>query len=409
MALLLVRRRRLSRVGDQASFLVERDWRMRGWFSGTVGREAARDDGLEDLSVTTTMDPREKLAGVLLGAAVGDALGLPREGLSRRRAARLYGPGPLRHRFLLGRGMVSDDAEHACMTAQALLVAGGDETRFARSLAWRLRGWLASMPPGVGWGTLRAIFKLWLGFPPGRSGVASAGNGPAMRAPILGAYLARTPDRIAPFVRASTRLTHRDPRAEEGALAIALAAAYAVERRPDEIDATTLLGEIRAHVTVEALRDALDTVAEHLARGASAVALASALGSERGVTGFVLHTVPAALFCWLANPGDIRQCVEEVIGLGGDADSTGAIVGALAGATAGAGAIPEQWLSGIVEWPRSITWMRRLADRLAGRLLADEQTSIGPLPLFWPALPVRNLFFLAVALAHGLRRLLPPY
>jgi ADP-ribosyl-[dinitrogen reductase] hydrolase len=80
---------------------------MRGWFSGTVGREAARDDGLEDLSVTT-MDLREKLAGVLLGAAVGDALGLPREGLSRRRAARLYGPGPLRHRFLLGHGMVSD-------------------------------------------------------------------------------------------------------------------------------------------------------------------------------------------------------------------------------------------------------------------------------------------------------------
>jgi ADP-ribosyl-[dinitrogen reductase] hydrolase len=349
------------------------------------------------------MDRRDKLAGALLGAAVGDALGLPREGLSRRRAARLYGAGPLGHRFLLGRGMVSDDAEHACMTAQALLTAGDDETRFARSLAWRLRGWLASMPAGVGWGTLRAITKLWLGVPPGRSGVVSAGNGPAMRAPILGAYLARTPERIEPFVRASTRLTHRDPRAEEGALAIALAAAHAVERRPDEIDAIALLAEIRARMTVAALRDALDKVAEHLARGAPAAALADALGAGRGVTGFVLHTVPAALYCWLASPGDIRRCVEEVIGLGGDADSTGAIVGALAGATAGAGAIPPSWLSGIVEWPRSIGWMRRLADRL------DEPTSRGPLPLFWPALPIRNLVFLAVVLAHGFRRLLPPY
>jgi ADP-ribosyl-[dinitrogen reductase] hydrolase len=357
----------------------------------------------------TMTDRRDKLAGVLLGAAVGDALGLPREGLSRRRAARLYGSGPLRHRFLLGHGMVSDDAEHACMTAQALLAAGDNETRFARSLAWRLRGWLASMPPGVGWGTLRAIVKLWLGFPPAWSGVVSAGNGPAMRAPILGAYLARTPEHIAPLVRASTRLTHRDPRAEEGALAIALAAAYAVERRPNEIDAAALLEEIRGRMTVEPLRDALDTVAEHLARGAPAAELADALGAGRGVTGFMLHTVPAALFCWLASPGDIRRCVEEVIRLGGDADSTGAIVGALAGATAGAGAIPESWLSGIVEWPRSIAWMRRLADRLADRLLEDQPSSGGPLPLFWPALPVRNLFFLVVALTHGFRRLLPPY
>jgi ADP-ribosylglycohydrolase len=357
----------------------------------------------------TMTDRRDKLAGVLLGTAVGDALGLPREGLSRRRAARLYGAGPLRHRFLLGYGMVSDDAEHACMTAQALLAAGDDETRFARSLAWRLRGWLASMPPGVGWGTLRAIVKLWLGFPPARSGVVSAGNGPAMRAPILGAYLARMPERIAPLVRASTRLTHRDPRAEEGALAIALAAAYAMERRPDEIDAAALLGEIRERMTVEPLRDALDTVAEHLARGAPAAELADSLGAGRGVTGFMLHTVPAALFCWLASPGDVRRCVEGVIGLGGDADSTGAVVGALAGATAGAGAIPESWLSGIVEWPRSIAWMRRLAERLASQLLEGDQRLVSPLPLFWPALPVRNLFFLVVALIHGLRRLLPPY
>lgn len=30
-------------------------------------------------------------------------------------------------------------------------------------------------------------------------------------------------------------------------------------------------------------------------------------------------------------------------------------------------------------------------------------------PLFWPAIPPRNLLFLAIALAHGFRRLLPPY
>jgi ADP-ribosylglycohydrolase len=124
------------------------------------------------------MTRRERLVGLLLGTAVGDALGLPREGMSARRAARMFGGAPLRHRFFLGRGMVSDDTEHACMTAQALLASGGDAAGFARSLAWRLRGWILSAPAGIGFGTLRAILKLWIGFSPSASGVRSAGNGP---------------------------------------------------------------------------------------------------------------------------------------------------------------------------------------------------------------------------------------
>ena len=35
----------------------------------------------------------DRFVGVLLGTMVGDAIGLPREGLSRRRAERLFGGG----------------------------------------------------------------------------------------------------------------------------------------------------------------------------------------------------------------------------------------------------------------------------------------------------------------------------
>ena len=61
----------------------------------------------------------DAVGGAILGCAVGDALGLPYENLSRRRGVRLLGE-PDRHRFLFGRGMVSDDTEHTCMVAQAL-------------------------------------------------------------------------------------------------------------------------------------------------------------------------------------------------------------------------------------------------------------------------------------------------
>jgi ADP-ribosylglycohydrolase len=61
----------------------------------------------------------------LMSMAVGDSVGLPLEGLSPRRAARLF-PPPHRQRLILGRGMVSDDTEHACMTAQALIASAGE-------------------------------------------------------------------------------------------------------------------------------------------------------------------------------------------------------------------------------------------------------------------------------------------
>lgn len=60
------------------------------------------------------------LIGCLLGTAIGDAIGLPFEGLSRGRVQRMV-TGPLFHRFLFGRGFCSDDTEHTCMVAQALL------------------------------------------------------------------------------------------------------------------------------------------------------------------------------------------------------------------------------------------------------------------------------------------------
>jgi ADP-ribosylglycohydrolase len=357
-------------------------------------------------------DRLDAIAGAILGTAVGDALGLPREGLSRRRATRLFGDPPLRHHLLFGRGMVSDDTEHACMTGQALLRAPDDPDAFARSLAWRLRLWLLGLPAGTGLATLRAVVRLWLGFPPSRSGVWSAGNGPAMRAALLGVCLGEDRQRLRAYVRASARLTHTDPRAERGAFLVALASHCGAVRGPQGARGETFLRDMR-----EALPDAdaelrglLDRLEEHLGRGAPAVELADALRLHRGVTGYVYHTVPLALYCWLRHPDDFRRAVEEVIALGGDADSTGAVVGGIAGATVGAGGIPAEWLHGLLEWPRSVTWMGRLAERLTRQFPAGGvRARQGPLPLFWPGLVPRNLLFLSVVLAHGFRRLLPPY
>jgi ADP-ribosylglycohydrolase len=338
----------------------------------------------------------DRITGLLLGTAVGDSLGLPREGLDPRRAARLH-PGPLRQRFVLGRGMLSDDTEHACLTAQALLAAGDDPARFARALARKLRWWLLGLPAAVGWGTLRALARSWIGFSPATSGVRSAGNGAVMRAPIIGAWL-DDPDRIAAFVAASTQITHRDPRARAGSLAIALAAHHAV--RAERIEPAAVLRDIRARIADRELLGALDRVEDALARDRAPAELAAELGLSRGVTGYVHHTVPICLHAWLRAPRDFRRVVTDVIALGGDADTTGAIAGALAGGAAGAAGIPPEWLA-IADWPRSPAYLRALGARVFARGR--------PLCLWWPALPLRNAIFAAIALGIGLRRLLPPY
>jgi ADP-ribosyl-[dinitrogen reductase] hydrolase len=340
------------------------------------------------------------IVGCLLGTAAADALGLPYEGLSRRRGQRLYGV-PDRYRFCFGRGMVSDDTEHTCMVAQALLASHGDVDLFRAELAKRLRWWLLGVPAGIGLATLRAILRLWTGRSPQHSGVFSAGNGPAMRAAILGASLDDL-DTLREFVQASTRITHIDPKAEFGALAVALAAWQGRHREAPDTDAFLLQLQKWFAGNGEELVGLLSQAIASARAGQTTEAFADTLGLSQGVSGYVYHTVPVAIHAWLRHPRDFRSAVISVIACGGDADSTGAIVGSIVGTTVGREGIPEDWLRGLFEWPRSVRWMERLG-------LQFTDAPAAPLRLPFPAILLRNLVFLMIVLFHGFRRLFPPY
>lgn len=73
----------------------------------------------------------------------------------------------------------------------------------------------------------------------------------------------------------------------------------------------------------------------------------------------------------------------------------------------GQAGIPDRWIDGILDWPRSPELLVRVADRLADASHGADAGS--PVRYFWPALPLRNLCFLLVVLLHGFRRLAPPY
>lgn len=347
----------------------------------------------------------DRIVGCILATAVGDAIGLPYEGLSRRRAARLLGP-PDRHRLAFGRGMVSDDTEHTCMVAQSLVDTDNDVVAFKRALARRMRWWLLGLPAGVGLATLRSIVRLWCGVSPDSSGVFSAGNGPAMRAAILGVAIAGREDLVA-YVQASTRITHADPKAFFGALAVALAAQVAA--RDAGLSPEVFLAELDEHMSDDAreLRELLERAVCSVHRGETTESFADSLGLTSGVSGYVYHTVPVALHACFSHPRDLQAAIMAVVRCGGDTDTTAAIVGGIVGAGEGRSGIPEKWLATLAEWPRTVAWMERLGSQLASR---GQRRSRGPairLPVV--AAIIRNVVFLIVVVGHATRRLAPPY
>jgi ADP-ribosyl-[dinitrogen reductase] hydrolase len=348
-------------------------------------------------SLLTTHD---RIAGCLLGSAVGDAIGLPYEGLSVSRAKR-FAKLPLRHRFAFGHGMVSDDTDHTIFVAQSLIRSRGDVDAFRRCLAWRLRWWLLCLPAGIGWATLRAIIRMWFGFK--SSGVFSAGNGPSMRSAIIAAAFPTDAKRRRSHVETSTRLTHTDPKALAGALAVAEVAARIIsgawQGKPTIEEFVALLGGVSPDPAwqegVAMIRDSCESL--------SPVTRAEQhFGMRQGISGYVLHSVPFALVAWYHHAGNYRATIEAITQAGGDVDTVAAIGGALAGATVGESGVPSDWVGGIVDWPHGTSYLRKIAASIS-----DESSKVST--RFSPWLALRGLAFTLLVLAHGFRRLLPPY
>jgi ADP-ribosylglycohydrolase len=334
---------------------------------------------------------RDRLAGVLLGTALGDALGLPLERLSALVIARRF---PHTERFqLLGRtGYVSDDTEQSALVAHALLRFPDDPERCADAFRSELLRWFLRLPWGIGLATLRSCLRMLLRMRP--TGVRSAGNGAAMRAAVLGVYFAEQPERRAAFGRVLAETTHLDPRAVEGALYTAEVAARCALSGPDA-ELPSLLRDAADSVSQAELRGALHRALEL----ASAGTLQPEAAARLGTSGYVVHTLAYATYCLARHRSDPLATLSEAIKAGGDADSYGAILGAWLGALHGESGLPAGLLSRIHDGPFGPTHLRALAAALAGEAEPPRYSA--------PAALGRNLALYPVVLAHGFRRLLP--
>jgi ADP-ribosyl-[dinitrogen reductase] hydrolase len=336
------------------------------------------------------MQPADRYIGCLVGTAVGDSLLLPSEGLSRKRIGRRF-KDPLSQGFIFGRGMVSDDTDHTFFVARCLAAEQTNPQAFARRLAWRLRWWLLCLPGGCGKATGQAIIRLWLGWSPNRSGVSSGGNGPSMRASIIGAVFAHDATARAAYGNAACFLTHRHPHAHAAARAVAETAAWITRGENDD------LWPLLDHDDPQ-WRHALNIVRAWHERGENTDALAAALGCPEYVSGWSLQSVPFALGCWLRHRHDARSGMAAIRRAGGDTDTIGAIAGAWYGLDDGEAAFPKEWVERIADWPVSVKALRAAGATLGG---APSQR------WGWPMVQVRNFLFFLIIMVHIVRRVFP--
>ncbi len=339
----------------------------------------------------------DRLAGTLLGTALGDALGLPYEGLRPAAIRRRTGGAIAFFRLLPGIGIVSDDTEQSALLLQSLLRARAADgsilpdravCHFRRALA----GWFLRLPFGTGLATTRACLRLLCGC--ARSGVRSAGNGAAMRAPVLGVLLADDQELRRTLGRAVAEVTHTDPRAVEGTLFAAELAALAARAAP-AADRNALARQALSVVAERELLAALTRALEFAAGSDSDETAAASLGTS----GYIVHSLPLALFAFVRHGAAALAAIQCAIRAGGDTDTTAAIAGAWCGALHGAQALPAPLVTRLCPGPYGTRHLTHLAATAAG-------TAPVP-PHVWPLALLRNLLLYPVILAHAARRLLP--
>ncbi|MFG0292935.1 MAG: ADP-ribosylglycohydrolase family protein [Phycisphaerales bacterium JB050] len=343
-------------------------------------------------------DPSATL-GFMLGTMAGDTIGLPFERLSHARVRALVGDKPLQQRLVFGRGMVSDDTEHAVMTVLAWRRSNGDADAFAKYLARYLRLWFICLPPGCGMATAKACIRLLLGVSPSRSGVHSAGNGPVMRTGVLGT-LCQNEAELRSYVRIASRITHTDERAEHGALAVALAAMIARGSNGCPSKLEIYYETIAVNLPDGEMRNAIESVVASVKDKESSEEYAARTCGKTGVSGFIMHTVPVAIHLWLSERGSTENGIRRAVLLGGDTDTLAAIVGGLLGAQSPE-QIPTDWLARVKDYPVTRSYIEELCTQ-------GDPPAIPS--LWWFAFqPIRNAAFLAVVLTHVVRRAFPPY
>lgn len=308
----------------------------------------------------------DKIKGIIYGQAIGDALGLATEFLTKKEAVNYYGVnGPEEysqiindfHRSRWAKGDWTDDTDQLLLILQMIVERNGtvDKGAFAKKMiSWRHNGFIELGDQGgmgIGMtvsqtlshhnfltGPHEAAREVWE-----RSGRYLAANGAIMRTAILGTLEFNKIDRVVANTREVCHVTHADPRCLASCIAVTTAIALMLQGTYDphkKNELEKLVEEAINHAkSVLKLEDQKKELKKHMR-----VKKLKELDLEnRSTMGYTFKALGAG-FYGLRTESGFKPTIKQVIMEAGDADSNAAVCGALMGCRIGFSGLPEDLL-----------------------------------------------------------------
>jgi ADP-ribosylglycohydrolase len=333
----------------------------------------------------------DRMRGMLLGCAIGDALGMPVESNDNSKtlaAIRMLGGirdflAPQQHVYRslkrLRPGCWTDDTQLTLAISQSLIrcqTTDYDDIADSHVHAFEtleLRGW--------GGATKQSCRRLAQGTSRIRSGKrGGAGNGVSVKISPIAAYsfLSGEPrEQLLRHCKFIGVMTHLDPRPIVGAYIIARLCQYALQypARRWEPESGLLEHLIEEAIWAEDLltatsKEGADRVSKAL------ISLRTYLGTDpntlanrcQGATSYVCYSVPFVVGLLLSRPWEFEDGIMAAVNVGGDTDSNGAMVGAVLGAAYGARKLPKKYINKVEEGEMILD----VSDRLAAMILSSR-------------------------------------
>lgn len=298
----------------------------------------------------------EKFSGCLLGAAVGDALGMPNESTAPNLNKMKYGyrkPYKGHPNEMLSAGQYTDDTQLMILVGTLLADGKYNEERYVAALREMYQRGALRFPDG----TLSAVCEHMTGEKGALKGVKSTTSGCI---PLAVPFALAYPDMNEGCERAvrSCNATHTHPAAHAAVSTVVTLLWHALHDSPDPVqnaldkakaEDDLLGGKIRNALVLE--RDGMDTQTALLK-----------IGNDVSVH----QTLPIAFFLIrrYSHPSDLLTVAAHT---GGNTDTIGFLCGAFLGASGGRGVIPEDLLQVLEDRQRLEVLAQRLYNVYTGK------------------------------------------
>ncbi len=305
-----------------------------------------------------------RVRGAIMGTFVGDALGMPVEGLTFRQIKNKYSVLKDMLDGRLKKGSYTDDTQMMMGISESLISKKGFDgqdiaNKFVENFSPE-RGYgrsaakiIEELKTGAKWDKVSTlVFKN-----------GSYGNGAAMRSAPLAVFYYNRLNELIKYTKKAAEITHTHVLGYQGAILISIA----ISKVLTEYNLNTLESKIRF---INVLKNtysfdnvylkSLNNIIELLKNPVDVSEAINLLG----VSVRAHESVPTAIYSFLNNIERFEDSVIFSVNLGGDTDTIGAMTATLAGAYHGYNLVPKRWLNDLENNFKGKDYILNLADNL---------------------------------------------